>query len=287
MLRKPVALAAVALAAVAGGGAAYAATSGSDPRDALLNDAAKRLDVSPDDLRSALKGAAADQLDQAVKDGKLTQKQADAMKQHLDRDGGPIPFGGPPPGATFHRFGGPPRPFGAAFGIGLDAAAGYLDLSRAQLRERLAAGDSLADVAKAQGKSVDGLVQALVDSAEAELDKAVAAGDLTAKQRDAIEQDLEQHAKDVVQGKGPLGGPCGPGGPGGHMEFRFRRRGGSGSSTEPGNFTMPAPAGSVEIDLHLTQGARDARGSIRPARNRGLHASAPHRRLASRPHLPR
>ena len=240
MLRRPVALAAVALLAVAGGGVAYAATSGSDPRDALLNDAAKRLNVSPDDLRAALKGAAADQLDQAVKDGKLTQKQADAMKQHLDQDGDPIPFGGPPPpGATFHRFGGPPE-FGAAVGIGLDIAAGYLDLSPAQLRKRLAGCDSLADIAKAQGKSVAGLVQALVDAEKAQLDKAVAAGDLTAKQRDMIEQDIEQRTQDLVQGKGPmLGGPCGPGGPGGPRTFRFRQR---GSSTVPGSFTMPAPA---------------------------------------------
>jgi hypothetical protein len=153
------------------------------------------------------------------------------MKQHLQQEGGPLLFGGPPPG-----------PPGMAFGIGPDAAATYLGLSPAALRKRLAAGDSLADVAKAQGKSVSGLEQALVDAAKARLDKAVAAGDLTAKQRDAIEQDLQQHVSELVQGKGMLGGPCGPGGPGRHLGFRLRQRGGSGSSTTPGSFTAPAPA---------------------------------------------
>lgn len=251
MLRRPAALAAVALVAVAGGGVAYAATSASDPRDALLDDAAKRLNVSPDDLRSALKGAAADQLDEAVQDGKLTQRQADAMKRHLDRDGGPIPFGGPPPGGKLMLRVGPGL---GPLGRGLDAAADYLGLSPAQLRKRLAGGDSLADVAQAQGKSVDGLEQALVDAAKAELDKAVDAGKLTADQRDALVRDLERHVRDMVQGKNPrFGGPCGPGGPGGaggpgHMGFRFRRDG-SGSSTAPGDFTIPAPPPTVNASI--------------------------------------
>jgi len=47
-LNRPLALGAAALAAVVGGGVAYAATNAADPRDALLNDAAKRLNVDPD-----------------------------------------------------------------------------------------------------------------------------------------------------------------------------------------------------------------------------------------------
>jgi hypothetical protein len=197
----------VALLAVAGGGVAYAATSGSDPRSALLNDAAKRLNVSPSDLRAALKGAASDQLDQAVKDGRLTQAQADAMKQHLQQDGGrllgsPPPFGGPPPGLL-----------GIGFGIGPDAAATYLGLSPAALRKRLAAGDSLADVAKAQGKSVSGLEQALVDAAKARLDKAVAAKQLTQSQADDILGALKDHVGDLVNAK-----------PGDRPQLRMRER---------------------------------------------------------------
>src|SRR5579859_5135815 len=84
---------AVAVAAFAGG--AYAATqTNSNPRQAFLNDVAKRLNVSPQMLRSALRGAQLDQLKAAVAAGKLTQAQANAIEKRLQR-GGPFPFGGP------------------------------------------------------------------------------------------------------------------------------------------------------------------------------------------------
>lgn len=197
--------AAVALA-VAGGGVAYAAAGGGDHRDALLRDAAQRLNVSPGELRSALEGAFGDQLDQAVKDGKLTQQQADRIKAQIRRHG--VPLGGP--GGPGHR-GGPPfgGPMGGPghgpIGPGLDAAAHYLGLTHAQLARRLMNGKSLAQVAKAEGKSVDGLKQALLDDATSHLDRAVSDGKLTSDQRDHILSDLREHLGDIVNGRGPHG----------------------------------------------------------------------------------
>ena len=55
----------------------------------------------------------------------------------------------------------------APFGHGphghLSAAANYLGLSVPQLLQKLANGQSLADVAKAQDKPVDGLKKAILD----------------------------------------------------------------------------------------------------------------------------
>jgi hypothetical protein len=51
----------------------------------------------------------------------------------------------------------------------LAAAAGYLGVTRDQLRRELRAGRSLADVAAAQGKSVAGLKQAMLDAVRARL----------------------------------------------------------------------------------------------------------------------
>jgi hypothetical protein len=205
--KRPLALGAVALLAVAGGGAAYAATSGgSDPRAALLKDAAKRLNVSPDQLRAALQGAAGDQLDQAVKDGKLTQAQADRMKARLKQDGGVPPLGAL--GGGFRgRFGGP-GPGGP--GIRLDALASYLGLTPAKLRAQLEAGKSLASVAKAQGKDEAGLKAAIVAAATTQLDQAVKDGRITAKQHDALLARLKAHVADLVQHTGPGFGPGGP-----------------------------------------------------------------------------
>ena len=97
---------AVAVAAFAGG--AVAATQGSsNPRQQYLNDVAKRLNVTPAQLNSALSGAALDQLNAAVKAGKLTQAQANQLKQQLAQHPGAAPF--------FFKFGihgAGPGPFG-------------------------------------------------------------------------------------------------------------------------------------------------------------------------------
>ena len=213
--------AAVALA-VAGGGVAYAATTNNDPRDAVLRDAAQRLNVTPDQLRSALQGAFGDQLDQAVKDGRLTQQQADQIKQRIARDGVPLggPMGGPDGPSHGFGFGGPGH---GPFGVGLDAAASYLGLTRAQLDRQLRAGRTLAEVARAQGKSVDGLQQALIDAATTQLDRAVADRKITSDQRDQILGEIREHVADLVNGRAPGPGLAprrhdgdrgmGPGGP--------------------------------------------------------------------------
>jgi hypothetical protein len=220
--KRIAAIGAATALAVAGGGVAFAAANANDHRDALLRDAAQRLNVSPDKLRSALEGAFADQLAQAVKDGTLTQAQADRIEQRIRQRGLPLgePGFGPsgPPGAM-GMMGGPVGP--GPFGVGLDAAAGYLGLTRAALARQLMGGKTLADVAKAQGKSASGLEQALLDAASSELDRAVADGKLTSDQRDAIRRRLREHVADVVAGRGFgmrfhrewRGGPGGPGEP--------------------------------------------------------------------------
>jgi hypothetical protein len=53
----------------------------------------------------------------------------------------------------------------------LNAAADYVGLTREQLREQLRAGQSLAQIAAAQGKSVDGLKQAMLDAVKARLER--------------------------------------------------------------------------------------------------------------------
>ncbi len=210
--KRVVAIGAVAAVVAAGGGVAYAAATATDQRDAVLRDAAQRLNVSPDQLRSALEGAFADQLAQAVRDGRLTQQQADRIEQRIRAGGGPL--GGPGgPGFRHGPFGGP-----GPFGVGAGAAASYLGLTRAALETQLRGGKTLAQVARAQGKSVSGLESALVDAARSALDRAVASGRLAATQRDDILRGLQQHVADLVNGTGPRmgfgrGGTGGPGGP--------------------------------------------------------------------------
>lgn len=69
-------------------------------------------------------------------------------------------------------------PSAEAVGTVLDAALAYLQLDKQTFAKDLQSGQSLAQIAVAQGKTADGLVNAAVTAAKAELDAAVAAGKL-------------------------------------------------------------------------------------------------------------
>ena len=209
--RMKLAVGAGAALAVAGGGAAIAA-NGSAPQaesQAVVNDAAKQLGVTPAKLSDALKQALANRVDAAVKAGKLTEAQGKELKARIQADTYPL-FGG--------RGGGPGGHHRIGFGHHLGAAATYLGLSEAELRASLEAGKTLAAVAKERGKTVDGLVSALVADATKELDAAVTAGRLTKAQRDEIVSGLKERLTALVNGERPAHGPRfeGPGFRGGH-----------------------------------------------------------------------
>ena len=91
------------------------------------------------------------------------------------------------------------------FGDKLSAAAGYLGLSEDQLRTKLMSGQSLAGVAKARGKSVDGLEQTILDAAKKRLDQAVkdGDGDLTQAEANDMLDRLKAHVDDLVNGNLP------------------------------------------------------------------------------------
>ena len=200
---------AAGVALVAGSGIAYASstsTTSASPsttsttgttttgpaasRDTYLDALATRLGISRTALDAALKGAGDDQLAQAVKDGKLTQAQADAIKARGGTGpgfggfggfghggpggpgrGGPGPgFGGPGAGGPGGHFGGG---LAGVFGNELSAAATYLGLSTDALETQLKAGKSLSDIATAQSKDVAGLKAAIVAAATKDLTSAV------------------------------------------------------------------------------------------------------------------
>jgi len=192
---KQIAVVAV-LAAVLGLGVGAAVAGGglSNDKDAFLNDVAKRLNVTPEQLKAAIKGATDARIDQAVKDGKITKEQADALKQRAAQGG--LPFFGPGPGFG-HRGGFDGPGFGHHGGV-FDAAANYLGLTEAELRTQLASGKSLADIAKDKGKSVDGLKKAITADVKTKLDQAVKDGNLTQAQADDILKRTTDRLDDIV-----------------------------------------------------------------------------------------
>jgi polyhydroxyalkanoate synthesis regulator phasin len=224
--RTTIAAAGAAFALVAGGGGALAAGGfgggpgpggpGGPPGSTAV---ASYLGLTADDLLAQLKSGktlaqiaaaqgksasgleevmyadAKTHLDQAVADGKLTAAQEQTMladlKSHLDDI---INRSGPPAGGTGLVVGGPP--FGAA-------AASYLGLTGDELRAQLQSGKSLAQIAAAQDKSLDGLKAAIVGEAKSHLDQAVADGKLTADQAKTMLAELTSHLDDLVNRTGP------------------------------------------------------------------------------------
>ena len=194
--RKLMLGAAAALVAAAGGGVAIAASdSPSEDNQAVINDAAKQLGISPSKLSDALKKALGDRIDAAVAAGRITKAQGDALKQRLNSNAFPLFLGPHGGGPGFGH-----RGFGS-----LDAAATYLGVTEAQLRSELESGKTLAQVAQAHGKSVSGLVDALVADAKKELDAAVAAGRLTKAQETQILNGLRDRITNRVNSAKPDG----------------------------------------------------------------------------------
>lgn len=166
-------------------------------RQQFLAGVAERLGVSVAELETAIKDETLEQVDQAAKDGKLSVEQARRLRQAVEEGKAYGPFGqrfgrhfgqrfdkhlGPPfhgPGAAGpERQAGPgqreghARPGNLRHFEALRAAAQYLGLEPAELVRELSAGQSLADLAAAQGKSISGLKEALLETAEARLDEA-------------------------------------------------------------------------------------------------------------------
>ena len=192
--RKLVAGAAAALV-VAGGGAAVAASKFTSPKEesqAVINDAAKQLGIEPSKLSDALKKALEDRVDAAVADGRLSKAEGDALKARIESGDLPLLFPGAP-----HRFG------HHEHGPDLDAAATYLGLTEEQLRSELESGKTLAQVATQHGKTVDGLVAALLEPVKAKLDAAVAAGRLTQAEANSMLAGLKARITDFVNGRFP------------------------------------------------------------------------------------
>src|ERR687884_1880390 len=94
-----------AAAAAAGGGAAIAADrlGSSNDSQAVVNDAAKQLGVTPSALSAALKKALENRVDAAVAAGRLTKEQGDELKQRIESGNLPLFFG--PRGRPHEHFG--------------------------------------------------------------------------------------------------------------------------------------------------------------------------------------
>ena len=143
------------------------------------------LHLTPAKTQDALKQAQLQTVDQMLKDGTITQQQADAMKARINAGQG-LGFGF---GAGAGRRGG----FKADMTLmqnlktaELNAAAAALHMSPADLQSALRSGKSLSALETQQKVSDSAVKAAMKNAAKGVLDNAVKAGTLTQAQADAI-----------------------------------------------------------------------------------------------------
>lgn len=183
------------------------------PVEVFWQTLAAKLNVSVETLQQAVRDAFKAVVAQAVKDGKLTQGQAEKANARIDQ----MPFDKP----LFGQFLAQRRDdrVRATLVIGkvvLEAAAEKLGMTPQELLTELRGNKSLADVAKEKNVSADDLKAAIIAGVNAKIDQAVKDGKLTQAQADQIkskiagELDLNKKLpKGWLKGK-PASPPRGP-----------------------------------------------------------------------------
>ena len=125
-------------------------------------------------------------IDEAVAEGTITETQAERLREQVEEYGPLSVFRG-----RYHR------PCRAAHFLG-DAAATVLGMDPEQLKEHVSSGQSLAQVAEAQGMSTDDFKAALLAEVKADLDAKVAAGEITQVQADRAYERTERNIDRIV-----------------------------------------------------------------------------------------
>lgn len=206
--------------------------NGKDPKaftDDFIQKLADNLGIPVQTLKDALKKTSLDELDKAVADGKLTQDQANKIRDAINNGapggfgfnipffGGRGPGGGKPNGAAPNGAtpNGAPNIPGSRGGFGLgpandDAIATFLGIDADTLHGELKNGKTLVQVAEAHGKTRDELKTFITSQEDAQIAAAVTAGKLTQAQADAIKANQSGQVDKFIDAQQPGHGPKPP-----------------------------------------------------------------------------
>lgn len=199
--------------------------SPSDLADRFKEELASQLGVSVDELNTALNNTQTALIDQAVADGKLTQKEADALKERISDDNNLFPFRGLRKGIE-HRL-------KVAF---VEEAAKVLGVDESVITDGLQNGDTLAEIANDHGMSTDDFKTALLAQIKTDLDTKVSDGDITQTQADRLYDGISNNIDNIVNHEPGEYGP-------GPFPFRGPHRGpgfwfgGPGAAPDDGSST--------------------------------------------------
>ena len=175
-------------------------TSGTNYCGRFTGHLGSNLGKSPSQVQKAISDAVNQTVDDAVKNGDLTQSQANAIKARIAGKAGNQACAGLG-GLPHVGRGGPgffgPGPIGPGFGAGHGRAAGLdeyakaLGISQAELQQDIRNGQTVKAVAASKGLDEAAFRSKLASVTKTDLDQQVKAGNLTQKQEDAILQQIQ------------------------------------------------------------------------------------------------
>ena len=176
---------------------------------------ASNLGKSQSQVQKAISDAINQTIDDAVKNGDLTQSQANAIKSKVssNANGNQACAGGLRgiPGIGRGGFG--PFPRGARVDLVTEETAKALGISTAQLQQDLRNGQTVQQLASAQGMDENAFRSKLASVTKADLDQRVKSGAITQNQENATLQRIQSgplplwNAAPPHRGFGPKGGP--------------------------------------------------------------------------------
>ena len=200
---RRLAIVAVVVLALGGaiGGIVIAQTDGdpSRPFSNFLSRLAENLGITETELQDAIDTTSGQIVDEKVAAGDLTEEQAARIRERIESGEGRPFFGG---------FGGS-KGFGHGSGFGFGLFDGdlttFLGISDDDLRAARADGQSLAQIAEANGVSRDDLIAFLVGQREEQLAAAVEAGKIDQSQADQFLDRFQQNVDGIVDGTASFG----------------------------------------------------------------------------------
>jgi hypothetical protein len=171
---------------------------------------AESLGVTVDELRAAWEETQLELLDRAVANGRLAPEEADNIREKIQASD-EIRFCAGFGHARGHRgplgrvFEGVPRLIGGAMGVEPSELAEFFGVLEEELILARVEGQSLAEIAEANGKTREELIAFLTEELQAELDEAVAAGEIEQMAANDIAADFAERADDIIDQHGFLG----------------------------------------------------------------------------------
>lgn len=166
---------------------------------------ASNLGKSQSQVQKAISDAISQTIDDAVKNGDLTQTQASTIKTRLGSSTSGAQCAGGLKGlpGVIGRTGGLRPGFGAGRFNELDEVAKALGITTAQLQQDLQSGKTVQQLASAQGMDENAFRSKLASVTKADLDQQVRSGTITQNQENAIVQRIQNGPLPLWNGMPP------------------------------------------------------------------------------------